>query len=211
MEKLILNVRNDFGIKKHKGHHSNKSRNATFASILEQIHQKSATFKYIPGREYQAFQTFCRNIFQGINRKSTHQWIKKHKRKWHRQNRFLYNHTQGNLLLTQSCFLTLLSLCSLFYQYHCVLESKTEGPLEFLFQSGIGCAISISLFSSIVSFVGNRCILNFKVMVLRDMELQSNWSKNLYTFLVACSHLDQKYRFDKFGTAQIISGLDSQY
>lgn len=93
IEKLILNVRNDFGIKKHKGHHSNKSRNATFASILEQIHHKSATFKYIHGREYQAFQKFCRNIFQGINKKSTHQWIKKHKCKWHR-------HTQGNLLLT---------------------------------------------------------------------------------------------------------------
>lgn len=73
MEKLILNVRNDCGIDKYNGHHSDKSRNATFASILEQIHHKSATFKYIPGREYQAFQKFRRKIFQGFNKKSTHQ------------------------------------------------------------------------------------------------------------------------------------------
>ena len=90
MEKIINETREDFGIDKRKGHHSNKSRNVTFTTILEQIHHKIVTFKYTPGREYQAFPKFCRNIFQGINKKSTHRWITKHKRKWHRQNRFLY-------------------------------------------------------------------------------------------------------------------------
>ena len=90
MEKIIHNARKDFGVDKRKGHHSNKTRSATFASILEQIHHKIDTFKYTPGYEYKAFPKFRRDIFQGINKKATHRWIKKHKFKWHRQNRFVY-------------------------------------------------------------------------------------------------------------------------
>ena len=85
MEKIIHDVKNDYGMKKRQGHHSDKSKNATFASILEQVHHKSATFKYTPGREYKEFPKFSRNIFQGINKKSTHRWIRKKKSKWHRQ------------------------------------------------------------------------------------------------------------------------------
>ena len=87
MEKTIHNTRKDFGINKHKGHHSNKTRSATFALILEQIHHKSYTFKYTPSHEHRAFPKFRRDIFQEINKKATHWWIKL---KWHRQNRFLY-------------------------------------------------------------------------------------------------------------------------
>ena len=89
IEKIIHDVRNDFGMKKHKGHHSDNNRNATFVSILEQVHHKSATFSYTPGCEYKAFPKFCRNIFQGINKKLRHRWIQKKQRNWHRQNRFL--------------------------------------------------------------------------------------------------------------------------
>ena len=49
MEKIIHNARKDFRIDKRKGHHSNKTTSATFATILEQIHHKSDTFKYTPG------------------------------------------------------------------------------------------------------------------------------------------------------------------
>lgn len=84
MEKIIHNARKDFEIDRHKDYYSNKTRSAPIASILEQIHHKSVTFKYTPGRGYKAFPKFRRDIFQGINKKATHRWIKKHKLKWHR-------------------------------------------------------------------------------------------------------------------------------
>ena len=73
-----------------KGSSFQKSGNATFTLVLEQIYHKSATFKYTPGHEYKTFPKFKRNTFQAIDKKSTHQWIKKHRQKWHRQNRFPY-------------------------------------------------------------------------------------------------------------------------
>ena len=65
IEKIIHDFRNDFGMKKHKVHHSDNNRNATFASILEQVHHKSATLSYTPGHEYKAFPMFRRNLFSG--------------------------------------------------------------------------------------------------------------------------------------------------
>ena len=65
MEKLIHDVRNDFGMKKHKGHHSDNNRNATFASILEQAHHKSATFSYTPDRECKAIPQVSQEHFSG--------------------------------------------------------------------------------------------------------------------------------------------------
>lgn len=92
MEKILQGAREDFGLNKRKGHHANKTRNVTFSTILEQVHHKGALFKFAAGCEFKAFPKFQRNVFQGIQRKSTHRWINKHKRKWHRQNRLMYKH-----------------------------------------------------------------------------------------------------------------------
>ena len=90
MEKIIIGTRCDLAIEKGKGHHSNKNKSRVFSNILEQVHHKSKTFKHTVGREYKAFPKLQRNIFCALDKKSTHQWINRHKRQWHRHNRYLY-------------------------------------------------------------------------------------------------------------------------
>jgi hypothetical protein len=47
-------------------------------------------FKFIPGREYGAFPNLKKEIFRDLSVKVLHEWIKKHKDQWHRQNRHIY-------------------------------------------------------------------------------------------------------------------------
>lgn len=42
IEKILQGAKEDFGMKKRKGHHANKTRNVTFSTILEQVHHKGA-------------------------------------------------------------------------------------------------------------------------------------------------------------------------
>jgi len=69
MEKIIHNTRKDFGINKHKGHHSNKTRSATFASILEQIHHKSDTLSTLPAMNTRHSPSYVGVFFRESTRK----------------------------------------------------------------------------------------------------------------------------------------------
>lgn len=84
IQELLQKSNNDLGLSKRKTHHANKTRQNVFNSVLHQVHQKAAVFKYSPGRKYNSFPN-VQPIFTTINR--------------NRQNRHLYSECLTSHLL----------------------------------------------------------------------------------------------------------------
>ena len=90
IQKLQQQSNTDLYIVMADGHHSNKNNTLTFTSVLNQVVNRGRVFSFTPGREYTAFPKLTRNLFASMKPKSLHRWIKKHRNKWHRQNRHIY-------------------------------------------------------------------------------------------------------------------------
>lgn len=89
LQKILKMSNDDLGLSKRHTHHANKTRQDVFNRVLNQVHKQAAVFAYSPGRQYASFPGL-KPIFKSINRKQLHSWIKRHKTKWHRQNRNFY-------------------------------------------------------------------------------------------------------------------------
>jgi hypothetical protein len=77
--------------KEKSGHHCNRNSTDAFQTILNQVNNKVNVFNFTPGREYAAFPKLKRKIFEGLSVKHLHEWIRKYKNLWHRQNRHMYD------------------------------------------------------------------------------------------------------------------------
>lgn len=90
LEKLLVKSSQDLGLTKRQTHHTNKTRQEVFTTVLKQIHAKARMFNFVPGRKFDAFPQIKRNIYESLDKKKLHRWINKHKKSWHRQNRNYY-------------------------------------------------------------------------------------------------------------------------
>ncbi|XP_032220244.2 uncharacterized protein LOC116603311 [Nematostella vectensis] len=88
--KLLECSKQDLGQKARSTHHTNKIKQQTFVTVLEQVHKKAKVFTFQAGRKYASFPTLSRDLFDGVNAQLLHRWICKHRKKWHRQNRPYY-------------------------------------------------------------------------------------------------------------------------
>ena len=89
MEKLLNKTLDELQLTKRSTKNSNKSRQDVFNRVLNQVHVQAAIFNNTPGRQFDSF-TPAGPIFKQIDRKQLHTWIKRHKKKWHNQNRNFY-------------------------------------------------------------------------------------------------------------------------
>jgi hypothetical protein len=91
LEKIINQANEDVQLTKRKTHHTNKTRQETFHTVLQQINQ-AQMFQFQPGRLFSAYPKIRRNIFRNIctDKLTVLNWIKKHRGRWHRQNRHIY-------------------------------------------------------------------------------------------------------------------------
>lgn len=55
LEKLLVKSSQDLGITKRSTHHTNKTRQAVFTSVLNQLHTKAKMFDFVPGRKFESF------------------------------------------------------------------------------------------------------------------------------------------------------------
>lgn len=90
LKKLLVTSSQDLGITKRSTHHTNKTRQAVFTSVLNQLHTKAKMFDFVPGRKFESFPKVTRSIYSSLDKKKLHRWISKHKKSWHRQNRHQY-------------------------------------------------------------------------------------------------------------------------
>ena len=89
-KKLLVTSSQDLGITKRSTYHTNKTRQAVFTSILNQLHTKAKKFDFVPGRKFESFPKVTRSIYCSLDKKKLHRWISKHKKSWHRQNQHQY-------------------------------------------------------------------------------------------------------------------------
>ena len=71
-------------------HHTNKVKQQTFVTVLEQVHKKANVFNFKAGRKYTCFPEVENDLYNGVNVKQLHRWIRQHQKKWHRQNHAYY-------------------------------------------------------------------------------------------------------------------------
>ena len=90
LEKLLVTSSKDLGMTTQSTHHTNKTRQAVFTSILNQLNTKAKMFDFVPGRKFESFPKVTRSIYSSLDKKKLHRWISKHKKSWHRQNRHQY-------------------------------------------------------------------------------------------------------------------------
>ena len=86
LEKLLVTSSQDLGLTKRSTHHTNKTRQAVFTSIFNQLHIKAKMFDFVPGRKFESFPKVTRSIYSSLDKKKLHRWISKHKKSWQRQN-----------------------------------------------------------------------------------------------------------------------------
>lgn len=89
LQKVIKKSDDDLGLSRRHTHHCNKRKQDVFSRVLNQVHNQAAVFDYSPGRRFSSFPDL-QPIFKSLKRKQLHRWIRRHKKKWHRQNKNFY-------------------------------------------------------------------------------------------------------------------------
>lgn len=87
---LLQQSKQDLGRGTRNTHHTNKIKQQTFVTVLEQVHKKSNVFDFKAGREYTCFPKVKNDLYDGVNVTRLHCWICRHRKKWHRQNQAFY-------------------------------------------------------------------------------------------------------------------------
>jgi len=61
-------------------HHTNNGKQQTFVTVLEQVHKKANVFDFKAGRKYTCFPEVENDLYNGVNVKQLHRWIRQHQK-----------------------------------------------------------------------------------------------------------------------------------
>lgn len=87
---LLQQSKQDLGQGTRNTHHTNKIKQRTFVTVLEQVHSKSNVFNFKTGRKYTCFPEIRNDLYAGVNVPRLYRWIWRHRKRWHRQNQAFY-------------------------------------------------------------------------------------------------------------------------